>query len=137
MQTDVSAEGVKNIIKELGYELEDESGSVFAVRGSSGIKILCAVEREILDITVPLVSVPEAKITRELAMAMLWSDNGLTTSHLELVRGKGTNNVRIILMNYCKLQELGDDDRDDIETALEFIELDTVRARKVLAGLAS
>ena len=43
--------------------------------------------------------------------------------------------VKVILMNYCKLKELGDDDKDDIATALEFIELDVVRARKVLKGL--
>lgn len=135
MQTEVSAEGVKNMIKELGYELVDDKGSVFAIRGSSGIKILCAVEQEILDITVPLISVPESKLTRELALQMLWSDNGLSTSHLELVRAKG-DNVRIILMNYCKLSQLGEDDRDDIETALEFIELDTVRARELLGALA-
>ncbi len=136
MQTEVSAEGVKNIIKELGYELVDDTGGVFAIRGSSGIKILCAVEHEILDITVPLISVPESKLTRELALKMLWSDNGLATSHLELVRGK-SGNVRIILMNYCKLSQLGEDDRDDIETALEFIELDTVRARELLGALAA
>ena len=38
-------------------------------------------------------------------------------------------------MNYCKLQELGPDDVDDIETALEFSELDVVRARAVLSDL--
>ena len=65
---------------------------------------------------------------------MLWSENGLTTSHLELMRSG--DNARVILMNYCKLQELGDDDRDDIETAIEFIELDVIKARKILADLA-
>lgn len=136
MQSDVSAEGVKNIVKELGYELVEEKGSVFAIRGSSGIKILCAVEDEILNVTCPLLSVPESKITRELALAMLWNDNGLATSHVELMRGKG-GQVRIVLMNYCKLSELGDDDRDDIETALEFIELDAVRARELLGALVA
>ncbi len=135
METTVSAQGVKNIIKELGYELIDDGESVFSIRGSSGIKILCAVEQEILDVTVPLVTVEEAKLTREAALAMLWNDNGLATSHLELVR-LGGGKVRVILMNYCKLQELGDDDKDDIETALEFIELDVVQARKVLGPLA-
>lgn len=135
MQTEVSAEGVKNIIKELGYELVDDKGSVFSIRGSSGIKIICGVEEEILEITVPLVSVSESKLTREVALAMLWQDNGLSTSHIELVRCKG-DQVRVVLMNYCKLSELGADDRDDIETALEFIELDTVRARSLLSALA-
>src|SRR5262245_59054830 len=129
--TTVNAEGVKNIIKGLGYEVHDDKKSgVFSIKGSSGIKIMCAVEREILDITVPLVTVAERKVTRDVALAMLWSDNGLATSHLELVRAAG-GKVKVILMNYCKLKELGDDDKDDIETALEFLELDVVRARTV------
>jgi hypothetical protein len=120
--TEISAVGVKNIIKELGYEILKDADDVFTIAGSSGIRIICAVEESILNVTVPLITVPVSKITHDIAMNMLWSENGLSTSHLELVR-QG-DNANVILMNYCKLQELGDDDRDDIETAIEFIELD-------------
>jgi hypothetical protein len=136
METQVSAEGVKNVVKAQGYEVIAEDGDgVFTIRGSSGVKIICAVEQEIVNFTVPLITVPEAKITRDVALAMLWNDNGLATSHIELVKVAG-GKVRVILMNYCKLKELGDDDVDDIDAALQFLELDTVRARKVLGALA-
>lgn len=132
--TEVSAEGVKNIIKELGYEVLKDGGDVFTISGSGGIRIICAVEESILNVTVPLISVPVSKITHAIAMNMLWSDNGLATSHIELVRNGA--NANIVLMNYCKLQELGADDRDDIATAIEFIELDVIKARQILADLA-
>jgi len=131
--TEVSAEGVKNIIKELGYEVIKDAGDVFTISGSSGIRIICAVEECILNVTVPLITVPIKKITHEIAMNMLWSENGLATSHLELVRNMDKANV--VLMNYCKLQELGADDRDDIETAIEFIELDVIKASEILSDL--
>jgi hypothetical protein len=132
---DVNTEAVKNIVKHLGYEVVDHHAGVFSIKGSSGIKIVCAVEHDIFKITVPLITVTEAKLTREVALSMLWHDNGLATSHLELVKAKG-GKVKVILMNYCKLQELGEDDQDDIATALEFSELDVVRARKILKGLS-
>lgn len=131
---DVSPQGVKNLLLELGYELLKDDGDVFSVRGSTGFTILCALEESILNVTVPLVAVPEEKLTREVLLSMLWHDNGLATSHVELVRKPG-GKVQVVLMNYCKLQALGEDDLDDIETAVEFIELDVLRARSILAAL--
>lgn len=135
---EVSPEGVKNLLKELGYELVKDDGDVFSVRGSTGFTIVCAVEGEILNVTVPLVAVPEAKLDREALLAMLWHDNGLATSHVELVRpARPDDKVQVVLMNYCKLQTLGEDDLDDIQTAIEFIELDVLKARAILRELVS
>ncbi|MEZ6183585.1 MAG: hypothetical protein R3F62_01075 [Planctomycetota bacterium] len=134
--TDVSAQGVKNIIKQLGYEILGDHGDVFTIAGSSGVKILCAVEESILNVTLPLVTVPQSAITHKVALDMLRSDNGISTSHIELIERPG-DKYNVALMNYCKLQELGADDTDDIETAIEFIELDAVKARGLLAGLES
>ena len=132
--TAVSAEGVKNIIKHLGYEIAKDNGDVFTINGSSGVKILCAVEESILNVTLPLITVAKSAITHAVTIDMLRSDNGISTSHFELIE-QGGDTYNVALMNYCKLQELGDDDTDDIETAIEFIELDAVKARGLLAGL--
>ncbi|MCA8924140.1 MAG: hypothetical protein KDD82_20185, partial [Planctomycetes bacterium] len=126
--TEVSAEGVKNIIKQLGYEILSDREDVFTIKGSSGVKILCAVEESILNVTLPLITVAKSAVTHAVAIDMLRSDNGISTSHVELFERPG-DKYNIALMNYCKLQELGDDDMDDIETAIEFIELDAVKAR--------
>lgn len=131
---EVSAGAVKNLLQELGYQLVRDDGDVFGVKGSTGFTILCALEEEILNITVPLVAVPEADLGREVLLKMLWHDNGLATSHVELVR-QGEGQVQVVLMNYCKLQSLGEDDLDDIQTALEFIELDVLQARSILSDL--
>jgi len=131
---EVTPQDVKNIIKELGYEIVKDGDGLFTIQGSSGMRMLCAVEESILNVTLPLVTVTKDKITPDVMWDMLRSDNGLATSHVEIIdRGGGKHNVA--LMNYCKLQELGDDDRDDIETAIEFIELDALKARKLFSAL--
>ena len=134
--TEVSAEGVKNIIKQLGYEILSDREDVFTIKGSSGVKILCAVEESILNVTLPLITVAKSAVTHAVAIDMLRSDNGISTSHVELFERPG-DKYNIALMNYCKLQELGDDDMDDIETAIEFIELDAVKARGLLSALGN
>ena len=134
--TEVSAEGVKNIIKQLGYEILSDREDVFTIKGSSGVKILGAVEESILNVTLPLITVAKSAVTHAVAIDMLRSDNGISTSHVELFERPG-DKYNIALMNYCKLQELGDDDMDDIETAIEFIELDAVKARGLLSALGN
>lgn len=131
---DISPQAVKTLLLELGYEVTRDEGDVFAIRGSTGFTILCALEHEILNVTVPLVAVSPDKLTREVLLRMLRHDNGLATSHLELVEKAG-GKVQVVLMNYCKLQALGEDDLDDIQTAVEFIELDVLRARSILNEL--
>ena len=47
---------------------------------------------------------------------MLAADNGISTSSFQLYDAGG-GNVTITLNNFCKLQDLGPDDEDDILSA--------------------
>ncbi len=65
---------------------------------------------------------------------MLAADNGISTSHFSLYDA-GPGKVAITLSNFCKLQDLGADDEDDILSCVHFLLVDVMTARRVLAGL--
>ena len=44
---------------------------------------------------------------------MLAADNGISTSHFQLY-DTGNGSVSVTLNNFCKLQDLGSEDEDDI-----------------------
>jgi len=62
---------------------------------------------------------------------MLASDNGISTSRFQLYTG-ADGNVTITLNNFCKLQELGPDDEDDILSCVDFLMADVVHARELI-----
>jgi hypothetical protein len=62
---------------------------------------------------------------------MLASDNGISTSHFQLYTG-ADGNVTITLNNFCKLQEIGPDDEDDILSCVDFLMADAVHAHELI-----
>jgi hypothetical protein len=65
---------------------------------------------------------------------MLAGDNGISTSHFSLY-DTGAGQVAVTLNNFCKLQDLGADDEDDILSCVHFLLVDVMTARRVLAEL--
>ena len=77
---------------------------------------------------------PESRITGEITRKMLAADNGISTSHFQLYNlGEGV--TAIALTNFCKLQQLGADDRDDILSCIHFLFADVLAARDLLDRL--
>ena len=66
---------------------------------------------------------------------MLASDNGIATSHFQLY-DTGDGSVTVALTNFCKLQEMGPDDEDDILSSVHFLLVDVMSARRLLGSLA-
>jgi hypothetical protein len=64
---------------------------------------------------------------------MLASDNGISTSHFQIYEIEN-GNVAITLNNFCKLQDLGPEDEDDILSCAHFLFVDVLRARDLLSG---
>ena len=62
---------------------------------------------------------------------MLASDNGISTSHFQLYTG-ADGKVTVTLNNFCKLQDLGPDDEDDILSCVVFLMADAVHARELI-----
>ena len=67
---------------------------------------------------------------------MLAADNGISTSHFQLYDA-GDGKVAITLNNFCKLQDMGPEDEDDILSCVHFLLVDVMSARRLLSGLES
>jgi hypothetical protein len=75
-------------------------------------------------------------VTPEIMAAMLAADNGISTSSFQLYDA-GEGKVAITLNNFCKLQDMGIEDDDDILSCVHFLLVDVMTARRVLKGLAA
>lgn len=97
----------------------------------SGISMQAVLAGDILFLSLVCMSVPAARITPQIMRKMLASDNGISTSHFQLY-DTGDGNVAITLNNFCKLQELGPDDEDDILSCVSYLLADVLHARDLI-----
>ncbi len=62
---------------------------------------------------------------------MLDGSNGISTSYFQLYDA-GDGQIAITLNNFCKLQDLGPEDEDDILSCVSFLMADVVLAKSVI-----
>ena len=125
------------LLAERGYEVTEPAPDTLKIRElSSGVALDAVLEGDILFNTLTCTVVPEAAITPELMAKMLAGDNGIHTSHFQLYDA-GNDRVAITLANFCKLQEMGPDDEDDILSCVHFLLVDVISARHLLGDLKS
>ncbi|HLK62966.1 MAG TPA: hypothetical protein VKU19_05980 [Bryobacteraceae bacterium] len=128
---------IHSLLAERGYEVSETSADTLTIRElSSGITLHAVLQGEILFFSLTCTTVPQADITADLMAIMLAGDNGIHTSHFQLYDA-GTGKVSITLANFCKLQEMGPDDEDDILSCVHFLLVDVVTARNLLGDLKS
>jgi len=103
------------------YAVSDLNDSVLRIQEpESGVSLRAVLEGEILFLSLTCASVPAAKITPGLMRKLLAADNGISTSHFQLY-DTADGNIAITLNNFCKLQDLGPDDEDDILSCVSFL----------------
>jgi hypothetical protein len=125
------------LLAERGYDVSEPVPDTLRVKEvSSGITIQVVIEGEIVYFTLSCVVVPAARITPDLMRIMLSADNGISTSYFQLYDA-GSGEVAVTLNNFCKLQDLGADDQDDILSCVHFLLADVMSARGLLAGLSA
>ena len=116
------------------YAVTEAGDSMLRIQEvDSGITLQAVLEGEILFLSLVCMSVPAARITPALMRKMLASDNGISTSHFQLYE-TGNGNIAITLNNFCKLQELGPDDEDDILSCVSFLLADVVHAKQLIGA---
>ncbi|HEX4275938.1 MAG TPA: hypothetical protein VHZ74_11310 [Bryobacteraceae bacterium] len=116
------------------YSVTEAGDGVLRIQEvDSGIVLQAVLSGEILFLSLVCMSVPAASLTPQILRKMLASDNGISTSHFQLY-DTGDGNVAITLSNFCKLQELGPDDEDDILSCVSFLLADVVHARDLLGA---
>ena len=123
------------LLAERGYEVTEPSADSLSIRDtSSGVAIHAVVQGEIMYFSLPCTVVPRASITAQIMESMLSADNGISTSHFALYKAPA-GKVAVTLNNFCKLQDLGADDEDDILSCVHFLLVDVMAARRILSGL--
>ncbi|HEY7212960.1 MAG TPA: hypothetical protein VH477_21970 [Bryobacteraceae bacterium] len=99
----------------------------------SGVSLRAVLEGDILYFSLVCMTVPADRITAALMRKMLAADNGIATSYFQLYEAKD-GQIAIMLNNFCKLQDLGPDDKDDILSSVSFLLADVVHARNLIGA---
>ena len=123
------------LLAERGYEVAETSSDSLTVREvDSGLTIHAVLEGEVLFFSLPCITVKRSSISPEIMHKMLDAGNGISTSFFQLYED-GPGNLTITLNNFCKLQDLGADDNDDILSCVHFLLVDVMSARGLLKDL--
>ena len=123
------------LLAEKGYEVSEPGPDRLLIREvKSGVSLQAVLQGEILFFTLTCTVVPEAALNANIMRTMLASDNGISTSHFQLYPAGG-GRTAITLNNFCKLQEMGPDDEDDILSCVHFLLVDVLTARSLLNRL--
>ena len=128
---------IEELLAENGYEVTALGGEVLRVRDpETGIALQAALEGNVLYMSVTLQTVPESSLTPELLRRMLAGDNGISTSSFRLYSA-GDSKCTVTLSNFCTLQNLGPEDKDDILSLANYLLADLLEARGLIAGEAA
>jgi len=123
------------LLAEKGYEVSEAAPDTLKIREThSGVSLQAVLEGDILYLSLVCTVAPRASITAEVMRKMLAADNGISTSHFQLHEAAG-GKLAVTLNNFCKLQEMGPEDEDDILSAVHFLLVDVMSARRLLSGL--
>lgn len=114
------------------YSVTELSDSVLRVEEmESKISLRAVLEGDILFLSLVCLLTSPASLTPAVLHKMLAADNGISTSHFQLV-DTGDGNIAVTLNNFCKLQNLGPDDEDDILSCVSFLLADVLHAKELL-----
>ena len=128
---------IQALLAERGYEVSEAGPDSLIIReAESGVALRTVLQGDILFFSLVCTVVSRAAVTAEVMGRLLAADNGISTSYFQLYDA-GSGKVAVTLNNYCKLQDLGADDQDDILACVHFLLVDVMSARRVVGDLKS
>ena len=123
------------LLADNGYEVSQPAPDTLTIREpQSGVTVQAVLQGEILFLSLTCTIVPRSAITADLMARMLAAENGISTSHFQLYEA-GAGKTAVTLNNFCKLQDMGPEDEDDILSCVHFLLADVLSARRLLADL--
>jgi hypothetical protein len=134
----ISLSQVAELLARNGYDIGELASGVLRVRDvHSGVSFQAALEGNVLYMTVTLTTVPAGEISAEIMRRMLSGRNGISTSAFRLYDA-AEGKTAVTLNNFCKLQDMGPEDHDDILSLAGYLLADVIAARNLLqpAGAA-
>jgi hypothetical protein len=133
----VSISQVAELVAHNGYDFTEQAPGVLRIREvHSGVSFQAALEGNILYLTVHLMTVPASEVTAGLMHKMLSGKNGISTSAFRLYDADDGKKL-ITLNNFCTLQDMGPEDRDDILSLAGYLLADVIEARDLLQPAAA
>jgi hypothetical protein len=126
---------IKALLAERGYEVSEPAAGMLRVQEvHSGVAVRAVLEGDILFLSLNCTVVPESALTLKIMRTMLDAHNGISTSYFQLYNA-GNGKTAVTLNNFCKLEDLGPEDEDDILSCVHFLLVDVVAARQLLKDL--
>src|SRR5690242_78860 len=126
---------INALLAERGYEVSETAPDTLKIREvDSGVTLQAVLEGEIVFFSLVCTVVSPSAITADVMRQMLKADNGIHTSSFQLYEA-GNGKVAVTLNNFCKLQDMGPDDEDDILSCVHFLLVDVLEARRLIGGL--
>ena len=123
------------LLAENRYEVSEPAPDTLRIEEvESGVSIQAVLQGDIMFFSLTCTVVPRAAITADRMSRMLAADNGISTSHFQLYDA-GAGKVAVTLKNFCKLQDMGPEDEDDILSCVHFLLVDVMSARRLLGDL--
>jgi hypothetical protein len=123
------------LLAEAGYEVSEPGPDTLTIRElKSGVAVHAVLQGDILYFSLTCTVMPSAAITDAIMSRMLSADNGISTSYFRLYDA-GNGQAAVALNNFCKLEDLGPEDRDDILSCVHFLLVDVISARRLLGDL--
>jgi len=125
---------ISSLLAEKGYEVTPAGAQTLRSREvTSGVAVQAVLEGDILYLSLVCTTVPSSAIKADVMHKMLAADNGISTSYFQLYEAGG-GNVAVTLNNFCKLQDMGADDEDDILSCVHFLLVDVMAARNLIGS---
>jgi hypothetical protein len=131
----IHADQIKALLAEKGYDVTEPTPGVLRVQElHSGVAIQAVLEGDILYLSLTCTVAPESAITPPMMRSMLDAHNGISTSYFQLY-DTGEDQTAITLNNFCRLEDMGPEDQDDILACVHFLLVDVMAARVILSSL--
>ena len=131
----IQVDRIKELLAEKGYDVTEPAPGVLHVQDvHSGVAVQAVLVGDILYLSLTCTVTPESAITPPMMRSMLDAHNGISTSYFQLYDA-GQGQTAITLNNFCKLEDLGPEDQDDILSCVHFLLVDVLVARRILSGL--
>jgi hypothetical protein len=131
----IQTDQIKALLAEKGYEVGEPTPGVLRVQElHSGVAVQAVLVGDILYLSLTCTVAPETAITPPMMRTMLDAHNGIATSYFQLY-DTDEGKTAITLNNFCKLEDLGPEDQDDILSCVHFLLADVMVARRLLSEL--
>ena len=131
----IHADQIKALLADKGYEVGEPAPGVLRVKElHSGVVVQAVLAGDVLYLSLTCTVAPETAITPQMMRTMLGAHNGISTSYFQLYDA-GEGQTAVTLNNFCKLEDLGHEDQDDILSCVHFLLVDVMVARQLLHGL--